>query len=262
MGLFVMADLEMLVCDRTQSDVYQNGFIERLLLVTREYEKWVKDNKIKWLFSGDMLDFLLAYPWGIEIHNKADLYEILSSWLGCADKEFIEVDKLSGLKLEPDIHSAYVVKDYSDLDKEWRNILKKSAEINSNHTIIFSFDGKPDKVILTDTNNNFSKKFDLVKNHENWLTALNKVNPCLWSRYNLPKDGDYPYEPDDTNASDFPKEYYQPQDKPGFLDKKGRLWIPHIERQKLHWDVQCKKQGKDKYFKVSPEGQRLRGKPC
>ena len=59
MILLVMADLEMLVLDKTKPDDYENEFIERVLTLTETYEAWVvSQDDAKWLFSDDLYDLL------------------------------------------------------------------------------------------------------------------------------------------------------------------------------------------------------------
>lgn len=264
MVLLVMADLEMLVCDKANTDdVYNNDFYEHLLLLTETYELWVNQSQAKWLFSSNLENQIWeAYPWNTPIHNDTDLYTLFAVWMEHNDnRKIVTVNRLTDLALDPNIHANYVTRDYPDLDKEWRNVLANCGEVDSKATIvIFSFAGKPNQVTLIDLSNNTRKTFPLVKNEPEWLTELKKIDP--WLRHQLPKSGDYPYEPPDPNALDFPQEYYPPRDAKGFKDNKGRLWVPDEERNQRHWDVQCKERGRDKYFKVSPDGRLLEGKPC
>ena len=80
MVLLVMADLEMLVCDKANTDdVYNNDFYEHLLLLTETYELWVNQSQAKWLFSSNLENQIWeAYPWNTPIHNDTDLYTLFA----------------------------------------------------------------------------------------------------------------------------------------------------------------------------------------
>jgi hypothetical protein len=266
MNFLVLIDLELLVIAKRQFDAPNREFYQRFLTLKTANE-WAKEYGGKWLFSEQLFKLLWeAYPYRSEVHRRTDFKNMFLKWFqDLRAKGTIQpVTSLNRLTLEirPDTYSSYSRQDYPALDQEWRNVLARNVDLMPNHTVVFSVPGKPTEIILTDTSNNTSQTFLLIpfKNEPEWLTELKKIDP--WLRHQLPKSGDYPYEPPDPKALDFPQEYYLPRGATGFKDNKGRLWVPDEERGQRHWDVQCEKRGRDKYFKVSPDGRLLEGKPC
>jgi hypothetical protein len=250
MIILVMADLEMLVLDKTKPEDYEHEFIERVITLTESYEDWSRENNAKWLLSDDLYDLLWeAYPWNSPIHQRTDLCTLFSLWIERADKKIVVSESLD-LKLSPDIHAAYASRDYPKLDKEWRKVLARNVDIPHNHTLIFSFGKKPNKIELIDLDSDYRQIFLLIKSRQDWQSALMQTD--LWLIHGLPKSGEYPYIPPKSyreEDSDFPREFCQHRNTSGFKDKKGWIWIFHKEEN--HWDVQC---GKDNYCKVSPDG--------
>jgi len=257
MILLVMADLEMLVLDKTKPEDYEGEFIERVMTLTESYEAWRRENSAKWLFSDELYALLWeAYPWNSPIHECTDLYTLFCVWIERADKKIVVSEHLN-LELSPNIHAAYASRDYPELDKEWRNVLARNVDIPHNHTLIFSFGEKPDSVELIDLNGDYSQLFLLIKSRQDWQTALMKSD--LWLRHGLPKSGEYPYIPPKSyqeGDSKFPKESCPYRNASGFKDRKGGIWIFHEEEN--HWDVQCYPYGKDNYLSVSSNGEILK----
>ncbi len=263
MTLFVMADLEMLVCDKTLFNTYDERFYQRFLTITDTYETWVHEQNAGWLFSNELIDQLwLAYPWGAQIHEQTDLLTIFSTWLERTNKYIVISPGLNTLSLEPDIYANYANRDYPDLVFEWLNTLARNTAIDLSQALIFSFVGKPDYVTLIDSSSNTSQAFPLVRNEGDWRAALAQGN--LWLRHQLPRTGDHPYipaAPYKSGDADFPREFYPHRKTVGFKDNQGRLWIPDTERGQRHWDVQCPPYDRDNYFKVTPDGRLLGNKP-
>ncbi|MDM8552045.1 hypothetical protein QUF72_18315, partial [Desulfobacterales bacterium HSG2] len=174
MILLVMADLEMLVLDKTKPEDYENEFIERVLTLTETYETWVVDqDDAKWLFSDDLYDLLWsAYPWNAPIHEQTDLYTIFSTWIERAAKKIVVSQNLATLELRPNIHADYATRDYPELDNEWRNVLARNIDIERSQTLIFSFGEKPDRIVLLDMNNDEYQRFPIIKDHQGWESAL------------------------------------------------------------------------------------------
>ncbi len=263
MTLLTMADLEMLVCDKTLLPACDLDFYQRFSIVADTCEAWVRKDNAKWLFSDELIELLwLAYPWGALIAEQTDLYTMFSVWLERADKHIVPSFGLKTLSLDPDIHANYAGRDYPDLTVEWLNALAGNVEVDLSRTLIFSFGGKPNQTTLRNTGSNASQTFPLIKNKKEWQTALAQGD--LWIRHQLPKAGKYPYIPAAVYKSgdpDFPREFYPPRNTVGFKDIKGRLWVPDEERGQRHWDVQCVPYGRDNYFKVAPDGRLLGNKP-
>jgi hypothetical protein len=95
-----------------------------------------------------------------------------------------------------------------------------------------------------------------VRANAEWIKKqLEKDNP--WLKHGLPRNGKIPYIPPriyySHNLSGFPTRMHY-GDK-GFLDEKEQIWI--WDKQESHWDVQFYPYGRDKYFRVSPEGELL-----
>ncbi len=263
MTLLVMADLEMLVCDKTLFNTYDLQFYQRFLTVTDTYEEWVNEHNADWLFSDELLNQLwLAYPWGTQIAAQTDLFTIFSTWLERTNRHIVKSLGLKTLSLAPDIHVNYATRDYPELGVEWLNVLARNVDIELSQTLIFSFTGKPDHITLIDTSNDTSQTFSLVKNEGDWHSALAQGD--LWLRHQLPREGDYPYipaAPYKPGDADFPREFYPSRNTVGFKDNQERLWIPDTERGQRHWDVQCVPYDRNHYFKVSPDGRLLGDKP-
>jgi len=255
MIILVIADLEMLVPDKTKPEDYEDEFIERLMTLTESYEAWRRENSAKWLFSNALYDLLWeSYPWNSPIHKRTDFFNSFSPWIERADKEIVVSEHLN-LELCPNIHAAYASRDYSELDKEWRNVLARNVDIPDNQTLVFSFGEKADKVELIDLKGNYRQIFLLIKSRQDWQTALMKSD--LWLRHGLPKSGEYPYIPPKSyqeGDSDFPKGRYR--NTLEFKDRKRGIWIFHEEEN--HWDVQCYPYGKDNYLSVSSNGEILK----
>lgn len=261
MKLLVIADLEMLVCDKTL--IYDDDFYQRFLTIAETYETWVRQDDAKWLFSDNLINLLwLAYPWDAQIHEHTDLLTIFSTWLERANKQIVKSLDLQTLNIDPDIHSNYAIRDYPDLVLEWLNVLARNVEIDLSQTVIFSWSEKPPQVTLIDSKKHASQTFSLVRNEAEWQNALAQGD--LWIRHQLPKEGDYPYIPAESfkpGDANFPRERYSPRNTVGFKDNQGRLWIPDEEGGERHWDVQCLPYGYENYFKVSPDGRLLGNKP-
>lgn len=256
MILLVMADLEMLVPDKTKPEDYEGEFIERVITLTESYEAWGREKSAKWLFSDELSALLWgAYPWNSPIHERTDLFTFFSVWIERADKKIVVSENLD-LKLSPDIHADYASKNYPELDKEWRNVLARNVDIPENQTLVFSFGEKADKVELSNLESDYRQIFLLIKNEEDWKSALMQTD--LWLRHGLPRNGEYAYIPPKSyreGDSDFPMEFCKHRNASGFKDEKGRIWIFHKEEN--HWDVQYYPYGKDNYFKVFYNGKRL-----
>lgn len=234
MNLLVMADLEMLVLDKTQFEAYDNDFFDRFLTVAKTYDKWVRDGQAKWLFSYDLLDLLQAsFPWNAKSPKLYAFRISFFTWIqrALADKiiEVVSSHDLMTLELLPNIHATYVSRDYPVLEYEWRNVLARHVDRLPNQTLIFSSEPKPNQITLIDTSNNTSETFLLVKHKQDWLAVLKQYDP--WLRHNLPKSGAHPYTPPKSyrSGSDFPSEFYAPRNARGFKDKSGRLWVPDEE---------------------------------
>jgi len=99
---------------------------------------------------------------------------------------------------------------------------------------------------------------DHVSENADWIKEqLKKEDP--WLKNGLPKNGEYRYRPPKSyyseKSEDFPTAPYTDRRR-GFTDRNNRLWLWHEEEK--HWDVQIKPYGRGKYFRVTPEGRRLR----
>ncbi len=168
MIILVMADLEMLVSDKTKTEDYdyRDEFIERVIILTETYEEWIRRDDAKWLFSDALKEWLWsAYPWDAPIYERTDFYTMFSTWIERADKKIVISRNLESLELRPDIHADYATRDYPELENEWRNVLARNADIESGHTLIFSFGEKPDQVLLLDKGNKESQRFSIIKDH-------------------------------------------------------------------------------------------------
>jgi hypothetical protein len=182
MSLLVMADLEMLVCDKTLFDTYDHHFYQRFSMIVEIDEAWVRTDNANWLFSEELINGLWgAYPWGAQIHKQTDLLTIFSNWLQHSDnKQIVKTLNLTGLNLIPDIHTNYANRDYPDLVFEWLNVLARNENIELSQMLIFSSADKPGQVILRDSTNHTSQTFSIIKNEQEWRAALAQGD--LWLR--------------------------------------------------------------------------------
>ncbi|MDM8552043.1 hypothetical protein QUF72_18305 [Desulfobacterales bacterium HSG2] len=177
MILLVMADLEMLVLDKTKFDTYDDAFFDRFLTVVSSYDVWVRESDAKWLFSNELLDLLTAsFPWKSKSPKLNNLRRRFFQWIqhAQADKiiQFVSFEDPKPIKLIPNIHADYASRDYPELDNEWRNVLARNIDIERSQTLIFSFGEKPDRIVLLDMNNDESQRFPIIKDHQGWESAL------------------------------------------------------------------------------------------
>lgn len=258
MSFLVIADLEMLVCDRTHLDAYDDDeFKTRILMLTGECDKWAIENEGKWLFSQELEGmFFSTYPWDGSVAENIDLGSIFWPWLGKIKREDVLINLSHSFILDPNLHATYVSRDYPEADQVWRCTLARHQDIPANQTLIFSSPGKVDQVSLTETTNSIPPQdFAVVKDATERLSILKKHDP--WLRYGLPKVGEVPYIPPDPTASDFPRVFCPPRNRTGFQDTRDRIWVEDEERGQKHWDVQQKPYRRGNYIRVTPDGRRL-----
>ncbi len=264
MMILVMVDLEMLLLSKAKFDAYDDDFFDRFLTLADTYHGWVQTyDEAKWLFSNDLLNELTdAFPWDATSPRLNDLQAVFFQWIqrARARMELVTVKNFEfELDLQPNIHAGYVEQDYPDLLLEWLNVLATNMDFQPNHTLIFSFEDKPNQVALIHPRDQNKHIFSLIKNHEQWNAALKESD--LWLKHELPKAGNHPYVPARSyrpNDKQFPRKFYAPRQAVGFEDDQGRLWVPDMEGGERHWDVQCPPFGYGQYFKVYPDG-RLSG---
>lgn len=268
MTILVMADLEMLVLSKAKFDAYDDEFFDRFFTVAEEYHEWVQTyEEAKWLFSDDLLEELEnAFPWKATSPRLRDLRVTFWQWLqrARAQMQLVTLNDYLEFELQPNIHAGYVEQDYPDLLLEWLNVLATNIDLDPNQTLIFSFEGKPNQVVLLHPNDQSNQTLPLIRDEGEWQAALAESD--LWLKHQLPKEGAYPYVPATSyrqGDKEFPRQFYAPRQAVAFQDNQGRLWVADTERGQRHWDVQCPPFGHGRYFKVSPDG-RLLGQhaPC
>ena len=206
-----------------------------------------------------------SYPWDLlhQVGWIVDLGGLFFQWLQRAQIQYVEPRRATTLQLVPAVFMAYVTRDYPHLEREWLWVLECAVQDIDQITAICSFEPRPDTVKLIGTNLDLDQDVQLLRNEADWRDLIESRDP--WLRHQLPREGECPYVPDSSWSDipgDFPRRLCRPRDQVGFLDEQGRIWLKHIERGQIHWDVQCPPFGRELYFKVSPDGRLLEGSPC
>jgi hypothetical protein len=267
MSIKGLADLELVVCDRQVVELYRDPFYVRcsrfLLALHQQTMERVNGT---WVFSKRLQDDIMrSYPWDLQCQFGwiIELGGLFFQWLQRAPVQYVEPHRKTTPWLDPPLFAAYVARDYPHLEREWLWVLECAIGDTDQTTVICSFEPRPDTVTLQGTATKPNPETWVLRNEADWQKMLESQDS--WLRHGLPREGDYPYVPDRSwpgAPDDFPRRLYRPRNQVGFLDERGRIWIVHLERGQMHWDVQCPPFGRGRYFKVGPDGRLLGGTLC
>lgn len=248
--VWAVPELVLVVCP-PDPDPWNSGFYVLYSTVFLKHDEKIRECGFTWALSDELRTHLLCeFPWNAvnEIGWVRDIMVTFPGWLEIVTLPSIEHHP--DVQAEPDIVPSHV----GDGTKQaWLDVLADCVQEDTALSRVASYPQQPVVHLRVLLDEGVSAHVELVRQIAEWDVVLAQIDP--WARHRLPRAGEYPYEPPD---------YWQPgQPFPrghtargaGFVDTEGRIWVR--DRAESHWDVQDRRQGRERYTRVTNGGERL-----
>jgi hypothetical protein len=264
--VWVVPDISLLICP-PQLSPYETDFYIRYSTIFLKHDEKVKElqNRIfelreeygykcevTWALSDELkVQLYNEFPWNAinEIPWVRDMMLTFPSWVEAANPLLVEPDY--NAQLEPDIVPDHV---QDETKQTWLDVLVTCMRETTDLSRLASY---PEQAavklrVLFDDENSYEYEIKLIREITEWDAVRRRLDP--WFAEGLPWRGEYSYKPHDWNPGQaFPKG--NTRRGPGFLDEHKQIWV--WDRAEQHWDVQERRQGLGKYFRVSSDGRLL-----
>ncbi|HEC83991.1 MAG TPA: hypothetical protein ENI48_01935 [Thioploca sp.] len=261
----IVPDLSLLICPPNPNQ-WETDFYILYSTVFMQHDKKVKELRerilelreygyqceVAWALSDELkVQLYNEFPWNAinEIPWVRDMMLTFPGWVEAVESILVEHD--SNAKIEPDIVPSHV-KD--ETKQAWLDVLVAGMQNTTDLSRITSYPEQETVQLRVLFYDDDSEEYEvkLIRRITEWDAVRQQLDP--WFVEGLPWHGEYPYRPDNwISGKPFPKR--NSRRGPGFLDKHQQIWV--WDRAEHHWDVQERRQGFGKYFRVSSDGRLL-----
>jgi hypothetical protein len=265
----IVPDLSLLICppnlNQWDTDfylLYSTVFLQhdekvkelRKKIVDLQHE-YGYECEIAWALSDELkLQLYNEFPWNAlnEIPWVRDMMLTFPSWVDAV--ESLLVEPYPNALMQPDIVPSHIK---NETKQTWLDVLVACMQNATDLSRITSHSEQKQGVVqlYVRFNDENSKEYEvkLIREITEWDAIRKQLDP--WFAEGLPWNCEYPYKPPRNwhPGEPFPKG--NTHRGPGFVDETKQTWVWDMAEH--HWDVQERRQGLGKYFRVSSDGRLL-----